>query len=211
MEFMSRGSLTHQPQRMAPQPEPADMRPTGPASKRRPKEDMLAVGSRIGTNAILFIVALLVAAVVWFIYSSAPASQSSYVDSGKLQAVFLNSGQVYFGSIKELNQNYLVLTNVYYLQSNNSSNSSSSSASNQNISLVKLGCELHRPYDTMVINSTQVTFWENLQADGQVAKAVAQFQQQNPDGQKCSTTSSSTNNSSNPQSQASTNPEAKKP
>jgi hypothetical protein len=104
-----------------------------------------------------------------------------------------------------------VLSNVYYLQSSNSSNSSSSSASNQNISLVKLGCELHRPYDTMVINSTQVTFWENLQADGQVAKAVAQFQQQNPDGQKCSTTSSNTNNSSNPQSQASTNPEAKKP
>ena len=133
-------------------------------------------------------------------------SEDSYVDTGKLQAVFLNTGQVYFGNIKSLNDKYYVLTNIYYLQTASSSSSSSSNANN-NVSLVKLGCELHQPYDQMVINTSQVTFWENLQSDGQVAKAVATFQKDNPNGQKCAdqSSSSSSNSSSSVQSAGSSN------
>jgi hypothetical protein len=78
-----------------------------------------------------------------------------------------------------------VLTNIFYLQTSSSSTTTTASA-NTSVSLVKLGCELHAPYDQMVINTTQVTFWENLQSSGQVAKAVATFEKANPDGQKCS-------------------------
>jgi hypothetical protein len=112
-------------------------------------------------------------------------SQSSYVDTKKLQAVFLNTGQVYFGNIKSLNSQYFVLSNIYYLQTNNGANNNSS------VTLVKLGCELHQPNDQMVINSEQVTFWENLGDNGQVAKAVADFKQKNPNGQNCADQSSS--------------------
>lgn len=164
------------------------------------KRDFLALGDRIGTNALLFVLTLLVAAVAWFIYSAKPpAPERQFVDSTKLQAVFLNTGQVYFGNIKSLNNNYFVLTGIYYLQSSssNSSNTSSSSNSNNSLSLVKLGCELHAPYDQMVVNANEVTFWENLQTDGQVAKAIGQYKQQNPNGQKCSSTNSSSNTSSN--------------
>jgi hypothetical protein len=45
----------------------------------------------------------------------------------------------------------------------------------------------------MVISQDQVSFWENLQADGQVAKAVKSYQDANPNGQKCSTTTQNTN------------------
>ncbi len=146
-------------------------------------KDFLTLSSRIGTNALLVIVALLIAALSFLIYSAKPVSQAKYVDTGKLQAVFLNTGQVYFGNITSLNKDFYVLGNVYYLQSNASANTK---VANQNLALIKLGCELHKPYDRMVINSNEVTFWENLQGDGQVAKAVAQFKQQNPNGQKCS-------------------------
>ena len=197
MEFMSRMSQPGpQPSRMAA-PAPVEA-PRGEHGKRHRQEDLLSRGSWIGTNALLFVVALLVAAVVWLIYSASPATQTRYVNTSKLQAVFLNTGQVYFGNIRSLNKEYLVLGNVYYLQSS----STDTKSSNQNISLVKLGCELHRPYDTMVVNLTQVTFWENLQSDGQVAKAVTQFQQQNPNGQKCSDQPAS--NSNNLQNQSST-------
>jgi len=189
MDFMGRTVPNQQPARMAA-PEPAE--PARSGSKRRDKYDWLTRSSRVATNALLFIVALLVAAVVWFIYSSSPASQSKYVDGSKLQAVFLNTGQVYFGNVKSFNQDYLVLSNVYYLQSS-SNGSSSSDTSNQNVSLVKLGCELHKPYDQMMVNTKEVTFWENLQADGQVAKAVSDYNKQNPN-HTCST--SSTNSSS---------------
>jgi hypothetical protein len=49
----------------------------------------------------------------------------------------------------------------------------------------------------MVVNRDQVTFWENLQDSGQVAKAVNTFIKQNPTGQKCVDQSSSSNNNSN--------------
>ncbi|HEY1646146.1 MAG TPA: hypothetical protein VGF75_07350 [Candidatus Saccharimonadales bacterium] len=114
-------------------------------------------------------------------------SESSYIQSNKLQAVFLNTGQVYFGNINKLNDNYLVLTNIFYLQTNSSSTSSTTTSTTPtSVSLVKLGCEIHAPLDQMIINRDSVTFWENLSPSGQVAKAVATWEKDNPNGQKCS-------------------------
>jgi hypothetical protein len=129
-------------------------------------------------------------------FSGNDSGESKLVNTEKLQAVFLNTGQVYFGKVTELNSKYMVVTNIYYLQT---SSTGTQQNANTSVSLVKLGCELHEPYDKMVINRDQVTFWENLQDNGQVAKAVSTFQKQNPNGQKCSdqgsTTSGSTTNS----------------
>lgn len=145
---------------------------------------------------MLLAIAILVAALA-VLLASGPKPENKFVDNNKLQAVFLNTGQVYFGNIKSLNSKYFVVTNIYYLQTNNASGASASaSTANTNVTLVKLGCELHEPYDQMVINSDQVTFWENLQDNGQVAKAVATFQKQNPNGQKCTDQSSSSSNTS---------------
>jgi hypothetical protein len=44
----------------------------------------------------------------------------------------------------------------------------------------------------MLINREQVTFWENLKSDGQVAKAVAEWVKQNPNGQQCQTAAANT-------------------
>lgn len=203
MDFMSRMTPTQpQPARM-PAPESVEPRSQRGGPHHRSRADWLTLGSRIGTNAILVVVALLVAAVAWFMFSAQPSSPSRFVDTKHLQAVFLNTGQVYFGKISSLNSQYLVLNSVYYLQSSGGSSKSDSTA-NQNVSLVKLGCELHKPYDAMMVNMSEVTFWENLQADGQVAKAVSQYQQQNPNGQNCNNSAPSSS-SSNLQNQTSTN------
>ena len=110
------------------------------------------------------------------------------VKSNQLQAVFLNGGQVYFGNITDVNSSFMTLHNVYYLRVGNQDLQSSKkdTKTNNDVSLVKLGCELHGPEDQLVINQTQVVFWENLKTDGQGAKAVAQFQKANPNGQDCS-------------------------
>jgi hypothetical protein len=208
MDFTSRMTTQPQPAR-APAPQPLMDAPRTPerlekVSRRNEKSDWLTMGSKIGTGALLVIITLLIGSLVWFIAAASPTPQNNYVDGTKLQAVFLNTGQVYFGNVRSLNKDYIVLSGVYYLQSSSASTSTAATSANQNVSLIKLGCELHRPYDTMVINSTQVTFWENLQSTGQVAKAVAQFQQQNPKGQTCSTQPAST--SSTLQSQTTTKP-----
>jgi hypothetical protein len=152
---------------------------------------------RLGTAAIVGAVIILVVALVAVLSFANPKSENEYVYEDKLQAVFLNTGQVYFGNIDTLNNKHIVLKNIYYLQTSNAGGQANANA-NANVSLVKLGCELHEPYDVMVINRDQVTFWENLQDNGQVAKAVDTFKKQNPNGQKCADQSSAAStNSSN--------------
>lgn len=123
-------------------------------------------------------------------------NENKLVDKSKYQAVFLNNGQVYFGYIKDLNNGYIRMTNIYYLTQGSTGSSSSSSSSNY--SLVKLGCQqIHDPLDEMVINRDQVTFWENLNPGGKVVTSIKQFQQQNPNGPDCSQVSSQTQAGSN--------------
>lgn len=191
MDFSSRNS---QPS-SASQHSGASFSPEAPA----PKAGSSKKGSnnsenkwfKRGAAIFLIVLALLLIAIVALLFTTKPKSESSLVNTDQMQAVFLRNNQVYFGNITELNNRYLTLENIYYLQTS----STDKNAAN-NVSLVKLGCELHRPYDRMVINSDEVEFWENLQAEGQVAKAVAQFLKDNPNGQKCSDT---TNNSSQTQ------------
>lgn len=161
-----------------------------------------------GTRAVrfeLFVVivgaALLLAAVALFVgLSSGTSGEQKQIDKSKYQAVFLNGGATsgsvayttYFGHITTLNDKYFVLKNVYYLTTDQTSTSGQ-----VNPQLTKLGCQqLHSPYDEMVINRSQVAFWENLQDNGKVVQAIKTFQQQNPNGPNC-TASSTTNSTSN--------------
>lgn len=90
------------------------------------------------------------------------------------QAVFLTNGQVYFGKLSNANSEYLVLRNVYYLQASDQDLQSNDTKENpnNNLSLVKLGDELHGPEDEMFIEEDKVIFWENLKNDGRVVKAI---------------------------------------
>jgi hypothetical protein len=183
------------------QPQPAAQ--SHPASSRSNKSDD-GKWTRIGVVAAIAAVVILLLGLIVFAASgnSSATKEGDLVKSDKLQAVFLNTGQVYFGNIKSLNNKYLELSNIYYLQTNsNGQTGSNQQQNNTNVSLVKLGCELHEPFDRMVINRDSVTFWENLQDGGQVATAVKKFEQQNPNGQKCTdqSNSSSTNSGNSAQ------------
>jgi hypothetical protein len=134
------------------------------------------------------ITVLLVALIASLIFGNPAKSGNSEfrnVDASKLQAVFLNGGQVYFGKINSLNPQFMRMSDIYYLRVNQQVQPGQTQPADDGISLVKLGCELHGPTDSMVINREQVIFWENLKEDGQVAKAVKEFKDKNPEGQKC--------------------------
>lgn len=170
----------------------------GPAARRKEKlASDRDLWYRIGILSCIGAVVILLIALIFFVVANNNTlkdTESTYIKNNKLQAVFLNTGQVYFGNINTLNNNFVVLSNIFYLQTNGGG--SGSSSSNTNVTLVKLGCELHMPYDQMVINRTQVTFWENLEPNGQVAKAVSSWQSQHPNGQQCSDQSSSASTTS---------------
>jgi len=153
---------------------------------------------RVVWVVLLFSITIVVVALAALLYFGGP-NEAKHIDKDKNQAVFLTNGQVYFGKIKNVNGKFLDLRDIYYLNVNQQvqPNQNADKDAQSSISLVKLGCELHGPVDKMIVNRDQVTFWENLKDDGQVTKAIAEWVKQNPDGQKCQTTTSNTNTNSN--------------
>ncbi len=134
---------------------------------------------------LLFSSTILVVALLLFLFFGTNLrSEGRFVDTSKMQAVFMNGGQVYFGKITNLNGKYLTLQDIYYLRVNQQVQPDAKPSAND-ISLVKLGCELHGPQDLMVVKQDQVIFWENLKDDGKVAQAVKQFKTANPNGLDC--------------------------
>ncbi len=183
---------------------------SGHTGKRRDNERFGGKFFGVGSIVLLVSIAILVGALASYFAVSNNGNEDQFVNKNEYQAVFVNvngtsGGQVYFGHIQNLTSNYIDLTNVFYIQNQSSSSSSSSNA----YTLVKLGCELHGPEDEMIINRAQVYFWENLKPTGQVTQKIVQYYKDNPNGQNCSqsSTSSSTSQSS-ASTQSSTNPSA---
>ena len=94
---------------------------------------------------------------------------------GDYQAVFLTNGQVYFGHIIRENENSIVLDDVYYLKMNQDLQNNQDKEDKNNLSLVKLGSELHGPTGRMYIVRDNVLFTEDLKQDSQVVKAILDY------------------------------------
>ncbi|PIU57084.1 MAG: hypothetical protein COS89_05260 [Deltaproteobacteria bacterium CG07_land_8_20_14_0_80_38_7] len=96
-------------------------------------------------------------------------------------AVFLSNGQVYFGRVGETaNRNYTELIDIYYLQAYNpplQQAANEQSATQPELSLVKLGNELHGPQDRMEINNDHIVFIEHLKTNGKVVEAILKYRE----------------------------------
>jgi hypothetical protein len=188
MDFSTRGNQPQHSMPTGPSMEPVGSHSSKGKNKANWQSNMIIKWANvIFTFAV---VVVLIGLLVFIAYDKVniPGSdnEGKFVATTKLQAVFLNTGQVYFGNIRSLNVNYLTLDNIFYLQSQSTGTAATTTTSSSNVTLVKLGCELHAPLDQMVINRSSVTFWENLSPSGQVAQAVVRWQKANPNGQKCS-------------------------
>ena len=133
---------------------------------------------RLGFVLFIFVLAAIVSAIIILVIRSSGASTASKINTKEYQAVFLNSsdGQVYFGKLSSLNAQYYMLTDIYYVRVQQVQPGAAKTDTSSNISLVKLGNEIHGPEDAMYINKSSVMFWENLKSSGQVVKAIQQYQ-----------------------------------
>lgn len=148
--------------------------------------------ARIMTVVLLFAGTLLAVALIVLVVFGRTASEASYVEKAHYQAVFLNGGQVYFGKIGKFNDKYMTLSDIFYLRVNQQVQPGATTSSND-VSLAKLGSELHGPEDRMVINLSEVQFWENLKDDGQVVKAITTYKA-NPSAASTTPTDTATGN-----------------
>jgi hypothetical protein len=132
---------------------------------------------------------LIVAAIVIFVWKVVSGRYNEFnVKSGanNYQAVFLSNNMVYFGHLSQVDGDYVKMSDIYYLQVQNQQNQTASGQTQQaattaqpQLSLTKLGGELHGPEDTMYINKSEILFWENLKPDGKVTQAIKDYKNSN--------------------------------
>ncbi|PIZ99333.1 MAG: hypothetical protein COX77_01875, partial [Candidatus Komeilibacteria bacterium CG_4_10_14_0_2_um_filter_37_10] len=94
-------------------------------------------------------------------------------------------GQVYFGKVVSEGSKEVVLKDIYYLQvvqrplqtteTGNTQVAQDQQQTQQELSLVKLGNELHGPVDEMTINAAHILFTEKLKSDSKVIDAISRY------------------------------------
>jgi len=88
--------------------------------------------------------------------------------SSQYHAVALMNGQLFFGRIDSLGNDYTVLRDVFYIQARQKPGSTEVA----NV-LIKRGGEAHAP-DRMIINRQQVLLIEPVTQDSQIAELIAE-------------------------------------
>jgi len=184
MDFANRGNRPSQaPQQQQQQPA-GDKQPSPPQASFQPMKSSKNKSkfnfSKIMAGTLLIGTTFLVLALIFGIVFGVNGGKNEVnaIQTNKYQAVFLDSqdGQVYFGKLEVYNKNQYKLTDIYYVRVENPIQPEGADQVQQpNISLAKLGNELHGPQDTMYINRDKVLYWENLKDDGQVVTAIIEF------------------------------------
>ena len=133
---------------------------------------------------VLVITILIVLGVLGYVFRDKLTKISRDTSLSNFQAVFLTNGQVYFGRLSDSGGGrYVTLEHIYYLQvtpvlqtKTEGQPGTQASAQQQQMSLVKLGSELHGPEDEMRINRDQILFIENLKEDGRVVQTIKDYE-----------------------------------
>lgn len=142
--------------------------------------------ARQGMQAFIVLGVVILAALAFYGWKS--GWWQPRVDKG-YQAVFLTNGQVYFGKVANANAALVTVTDIYYLQQRQRLQEPQSPEEGKEkgkkgatpeppepeLTLVKLGQELHGPVDRMEINRDHILFIEDLRDDGKVVTAIKQY------------------------------------
>lgn len=95
---------------------------------------------------------------------------------GKYQAVFLTNGQVYFGKLSSLGGSYVILKDVYLVQSQGTAanpNVNPSPSPEPQLTLSRIDQNsLIKPEQEMTIAKSSILFWENMQDSAEVVKKI---------------------------------------
>lgn len=152
-------------------------RPEGDVSDRPASVSHHTTVSRRSSTLMWIVIGLILALLIIGLVFKVLAVRKieASIKKNQYQAVFLINGQVYFGKLSNVTNQYVEIKDIYYLQVQQTvqpKDQSKPQDQSQNLSLAKLGGELHGPEDIMYIARQQVLFWENLKDDGKVVKAI---------------------------------------
>ena len=127
-------------------------------------------------SALFWLIGLIAVAIGFLIFPINPGGQFPSINGDTWQAVFLINDQVYFGKLKEYDEGYLVLSDVYYLRTATEIDALNDE-STSNLDLIKLGGEVHGPEDEMFIPKASVLYFENMKKNSRVVESISESQE----------------------------------
>ena len=130
-------------------------------------------GASLINMVLIVVISLLVIASAFFYISTMryTAFDRSF------QVVVLDTGEVFVGKVAREHEDTIELTNVYYLPvSGEDLYSQEYNAIHGELSVVKIGNELHGPEDHMVITRGHVVYIQNLKEDSRIVAAIEEYE-----------------------------------
>ena len=130
-----------------------------------------------GRKIILIISVIIILVSISIVFLSETDSITTLIKGSPsaYKAVFLDNDQVYFGKVANKNSKYVKLTDVYYLQVAQPSQNQYGVLDQPNLTLIKLGSELHGPKDEMEIVRDHIMYIEELSNDSRVVQAIREY------------------------------------
>lgn len=120
-----------------------------------------------------FIMWSMIAAALVLIFTTGCGEVS--VKRSAWQAVFLTTGQVYYGKLTDRRGQFYRLKNVYYLRRQVPAETEEGEEAPQaQLTLVRMGSEIHAPEDEMKINRDHILYIANLQPQGPLSLRIEQ-------------------------------------
>ncbi len=98
---------------------------------------------------------------------NAPWGQQT-IPKDSYQAVYLTTGQMYFGKLQNTTGSFLTLSHPYTTQRS----ADGEQATQNETTLVKLTQQVYGPDDSIALRSEQVQFWQNLRSDSKVVQTI---------------------------------------
>jgi len=139
------------------------------------KKNVQAAGrKKIHIFRVPYFVALFIALMLGgFLLTLSALSPEQKINRDVYQAVYLSSGQLYFGKLQNTSGDYLQLKSPYIEQAVPSSekNEDGTAKAPQTI-LLRVKDQVYGPDDSIAIKSSQVVFWQNLRPDSKVSQAI---------------------------------------
>ncbi len=91
------------------------------------------------------------------------------------QAIFLSNGQLYFGKISEMTNEYIKMENPHFLQLAQEPEEQVDPEVQPEMKLISIKDEFHKPKDFVLIEKSAVIFIEELRDVSQIADAIKNF------------------------------------
>lgn len=123
------------------------------------------------------------------VVATASKTQTSSFFADKYYGVFLDTGDVYFGKLSNKEGVFVTVEDAFYLKvtqiTEKDKSGKQTGASAPNMSLVKVGSEIHKPKNKIEIQRSHIIYIQELEQDSDVIRAINDYQYQlsRPQGQ----------------------------